>query len=74
VGLRRSGLAEQHQGREMRQLQDIWSLLYRSDHVIAEGLKLARQQDLLPAADHLCSFLEGSLTKGRRGPMPAASR
>jgi UDP-N-acetylglucosamine acyltransferase len=42
--------------------------------VIAEGLKLARQQDLLPAADHLCSFLEGSLTKGRRGPMPAASR
>ena len=74
VGLRRSGLAEQHEGREMRQLQDIWSLLYRSDHVIAEGLKLARQQELLPAADHLCLFLEGSLTKGRRGPMPAASR
>jgi len=74
VGLRRSGLAEQHEGREMRQLQEIWSLLYRSDHVIAEGLALARQQDLLPAADHLCTFLEGSTSKGRRGPMPAASR
>ena len=58
----------------MRQLQEIWSLLYRSEHVISEGLKLARAQELLPAAEHLCSFLEGSLTKGRRGPMPAASR
>ncbi|MEB3158725.1 MAG: acyl-ACP--UDP-N-acetylglucosamine O-acyltransferase [Synechococcus sp.] len=74
VGLRRSGLAEQHEGREMRQLQEIWSLLYRSDHVIAEGLQLARQQELLPAAAHLCTFLEGSIAKGRRGPMPAISR
>ena len=74
VGLRRSGLGEQHEGRELRQLQEIWSLLYRSEHVIAEGLKLARAQELLPAADHLCTFLEGSVSKGRRGPMPAASR
>ena len=74
MGLRRSGLGEQHEGRELRQLQEIWSLLYRSEHVIAEGLKLARAQELLPAADHLCTFLEGSVSKGRRGPMPAASR
>jgi len=37
-------------------------------------LKLARQQELLPAAEHLCSFLEGSVSKGRRGPMPPAAR
>ena len=74
VGLRRSGLSEQNDGSELRQLQEIWSLLYRSDHVIAEGLKLARQQELLPAAEHLCSFLEGSVSKGRRGPMPPAAR
>ena len=74
VGLRRSGMAQSHEGREMRQLQEIWTLLYRSDHVIAEGLKLAQQQVLLPAADHLCRFLEASIGQGRRGPMPAASR
>ena len=74
VGLRRSGLAEQHEGRELRQLQEIWTLLYRSDHVIAEAVGLAREQPLLPAADHLCGFLEASIAKGRRGPMPAAQR
>ncbi len=70
VGLRRSGLNNQ-EGGELRQLQDIWNLIYRSDHVITEGLKLARQQPLMAPAEHLCVFLEGSLEKGRRGPTPA---
>ena len=74
VGLRRGGMADQHEGRELKQLQEIWSLLYRSDHVIADALKLARRQTLLPAGDHLCRFLEGSISKGRRGPMPAVGR
>jgi len=74
VGLRRSGLADRHEGREVKQLQEIWSLLYRSDHVMADALHLARQQTLLPCADHLCQFLEGSISKGRRGPMPAGGR
>ena len=73
VGLRRSGMAGQHQGRELKQLQEIWTLLYRSDLVIAEGLRQARRQDLLPAAEHLCSFLEASISDGRRGPMSALS-
>ena len=71
VGLRRRGLDRKDDGQDLKQLQEIWSLLYRSDHVIAEGLKLAREQSLLPLADHLCTFLEGSITSGRRGPMPA---
>ena len=71
VGLRRSGLASSRGGDELKQLQDVWNLIYRSDHVIAEGLKQAREQALLPAAEHLCSFLEASISKGRRGPMPA---
>jgi UDP-N-acetylglucosamine acyltransferase len=74
VGLRRGGMAGNHEGRELKQLQEIWSLLYRSEHVIADALQLARQQTLLPAADHLCTFLEGSIRKGRRGPMPAGGR
>ena len=71
VGLRRRGLDRKDQGQEIKQLQDVWALLYRSDHVIAEGLRLAREQSLMPLADHLCSFLEGSISQGRRGPMPA---
>ena len=69
MGLRRRGL----DGEELKQLQEVWSLLYRSDHVIADGLRLAREQTLMPLADHLCTFLEGSISKGRRGPMPAAT-
>ena len=71
VGLRRRGLADLHDGQEFRQLQEIWTLIYRSDLVIAEGLKQARTHTLLPAAEHLCSFLEASIGRGRRGPMPA---
>ena len=71
VGLRRRGLDRKDDGQELKQLQEIWSLLYRSEHVIADGLKLAREQALLPLADHLCSFLERSIAPGRRGPMPA---
>ena len=71
VGLRRRGLDRRDQGQEIKQLQDIWALLYRSEYVIAEGLRLAREQTLLPLADHLCTFLEGSISQGRRGPMPA---
>jgi UDP-N-acetylglucosamine acyltransferase len=40
---------------------------------MAEALAQARSLELLPAADHLCSFLEASTAKGRRGPTPALS-
>lgn len=71
IGLRRSGLAERDGGAQLRQLQEIWALLYRSDLVLAEALQQARQQTLLDAADELVSFLEASLAPGRRGPLPA---
>ena len=73
VGLRRSGLADRDGGQELKQLQDIWNLVYRSDLVIAQALEQAKQQDLLPAAAHFCRVLEASIGKGRRGPMPASS-
>jgi len=71
IGLRRSGLGEQDGGAQLRQLQEIWTLLYRSDLVLADALRQARLQELLAAADELCSFLEASVGPGRRGPMPA---
>ena len=73
VGLRRSGLADRNGGEEFRQLQEIWSLVYRSDLVIAQALEQARGQELLPAAAQFCRFLEASTGKGRRGPMPATT-
>ena len=70
IGLRRSGLAERDDGAQWRQLQELWTLLYRSDLVLAEGLRQARCMPLLEAGDHLCSFLEASIGPRRRGPLP----
>ncbi len=70
VGLRRSGLDNQRDG-EFRQLQEIWTLLFKSEHVMTKALELAFAKQLMPAADHLCSFVKSSIQKGRRGPMPA---
>ena len=36
----------------IKQLQEIWNLMYRSDLVIADALQQARSQPLLPAAEH----------------------
>ena len=70
IGLRRSGLAERDGGAQLRELQDTWRLLYRSDRVLAEALAEARLQPLQGPADELCRFLEASIGPGRRGPLP----
>ena len=71
VGLRRSGLMEKDGGDQLRQLQEIWQLIYRGDRVLVEALAEARRRSLLPAAEELCAFLEASIGPGRRGPLPA---
>ena len=71
IGLRRSGMAQRDDGAQLRQLQDIWSLIYRRDLVLEAALSQARSQPLLPAAEELCCFLEASIGPGRRGPLPA---
>ena len=68
VGLRRNGLKNLG-SIEFRQLQQIWTLIFRSDHVLVKSLELAREQNLMPSAEHLCEFLEASIRKNRRGPM-----
>ena len=73
VGLRRSGMGDRDGGREFKQLQEVWNLVYRSDLVIADALEQAKDQELMPAASHFCRFLGASIAKGRRGPMPAVS-
>jgi UDP-N-acetylglucosamine acyltransferase len=71
VGLRRSGMAQLDDGAQFRQLQDLWTLIYRSDLVLAAALRQAWERPLLAAADELCAFLEASVGPGRRGPLPA---
>ena len=69
-----SGLAANHDGAELKQLQETWTLIFRSDLVIADALQQARSPPLLPAAEHFCRFLEASTGQGRRGPMPVQGR
>ena len=71
IGLKRSGLADMDGGAQFRQLQELWTLLYRSDRVIADALREARQRELLDAGRLLCDFLDASIAQGRRGPLPA---
>ncbi|MDP6833870.1 MAG: acyl-ACP--UDP-N-acetylglucosamine O-acyltransferase [Prochlorococcaceae cyanobacterium ETNP1_MAG_9] len=69
VGLRRSGF-ESRDSNESRQLQEVWTLLFRSNYVLSEAIDLAREEQLMPSPAHLCDFLYASIQKGRRGPMP----
>lgn len=71
IGLRRSGIAHNDDGAQMRQLQEIWTLLYRSQRVLADALADALALPLLPPGEELCRFLEASIGPGRRGPLPA---
>ncbi len=72
VGIRRSGLPDIDQ-EEFSQLQETWGLLYRSGNVLKRGLELVADKDLKPSSKRLCDFLQASLQKGRRGPMPFGS-
>ncbi len=72
VGIRRSGL-ESHNQKEFQQLMELWNLFFRSEYVYTRGLELAKEKEkkLMPAAQKLFSFVESSIQKGRRGPMPS---
>tara|TARA_B100000700_G_scaffold329523_1_gene451531 strand:+ start:696 stop:1538 length:843 start_codon:yes stop_codon:yes gene_type:complete len=70
VGIKRSELEVNDEG-ELRQLQEVWTILFRSGHVLLEGLKLAKMNHLMTASSNLCNFVDSSIKKGRRGPMPS---
>lgn len=71
IGIKRSGLGDLDGGVQARQLQQVWAELYRGEAVLADALRAVRQQELLPPAETLVSFLEASIGPGRRGPLPA---
>ena len=69
VGIKRKNINKDNK-EEYLQLKRIWNLLFKSEYVISEGLKIARQENLFQSSARLCKFLELSIVKGRRGPMP----
>ena len=69
VGIKRKNLDKENK-EEYLQLKRIWNLLFKSEYVISDSLKIARQENLLQSSARLCGFIELSIGKGRRGPMP----
>ncbi len=69
VGIKRRGLSSQNP-REFVQLQEVWSLIFKSGHIYKKGLELAKERSLLKPSKELCDFLEASIGPGRRGPIP----
>ncbi|MEY3463059.1 MAG: Acyl-[acyl-carrier-protein]--UDP-N-acetylglucosamine O-acyltransferase [Cyanobacteriota bacterium] len=70
VGLQRSGLADRDGGRQLADLREAWTHLYRRGLPLAQALEDLRAQPLAAAAEQLVAFLEASVAAGRRGPIP----
>ena len=72
IGIKRSGLME-NKDFDLRVLQSTWNLLFKSNDAISNSLEKAMKGELDLASSKLCSFLKESISKERRGPMPAVS-
>tara|TARA_Y100001970_G_scaffold293884_1_gene444282 strand:- start:10037 stop:10876 length:840 start_codon:yes stop_codon:yes gene_type:complete len=55
---------------QIKELQEIWNLIFKSEYVISEALAIARSRQLGFMTEELCEFLESSIQSERRGPMP----
>tara|TARA_B100000700_G_C14959232_1_gene815583 strand:- start:337 stop:1194 length:858 start_codon:yes stop_codon:yes gene_type:complete len=69
VGITRNNLDKENK-EEYQQLIRTWNLLFKSENVISEALKIARREKLMKSSEKLCEFISRSIEKGRRGPMP----
>ena len=69
VGIKRSGLL-QNKNFDLKLLQKIWNLLFKSDHVISESIEIAMSEELDFSSTKLCNFVKESISNERRGPMP----
>ena len=69
VGIKRKSMDKVNK-EEYLQLKRIWNLLFKSEYVISDGLKIARQENLFQSSERLCGFIKLSIGKGRRGPIP----
>ncbi len=70
VGIKRSGLIENKEV-DLKLLQNTWNLLFKSNDVISASLEMAIKGKLDLSSSKLCNFLQDSISKNRRGPMPS---
>ncbi len=70
VGIKRKNIDKDNK-EEYLQLKRIWNLLFKSEYVISDSLRIARKENLLKSSARLCGFIELSIGKGRRGLIPS---
>ena len=70
VGIKRKNIDKDNK-EEYAQLKRIWNLLFKSEYVVSDSLKMAKQENLFQSSLKLCRFIELSISKGRRGIMPS---
>ena len=69
IGIKRSGLMD-NKDFDLKLLQSTWNLLFKSNNVISDALDIATKGQLDLSSRKLCNFLQDSISKQRRGPMP----
>ncbi len=72
IGIKRSGLLE-NKDFDLKLLQSTWNLLFKSNYVLSDALKIVSRGKLDISSKKLCDFLKDSISKERRGPMPLIS-
>jgi len=72
IGIKRSGLMD-NKDFDLKLLQSTWNLLFKSNNVMTVSLDIAIKGKLDFSSKKLCDFLKDSISKGRRGPMPAVN-
>ena len=70
VGIKRSGLMGDKEF-DLKLLQNTWNLLFKSNDVFSISLEIAMKGKLDISSTKLCNFLQDSISKKRRGPMPS---
>jgi len=70
VGIKRSRLIENEEF-DLKLLQNTWNLLFKSKNIISTSLEIAMKGKLDLSSTKLCNFLQDSISKKRRGPMPS---
>ena len=70
VGIKRNNIDKDNK-EEYLQLKKVWNLLFKSEYVISEALRIVRKDDLMLSSERLCGFIELSIGRGRRGLMPS---
>ena len=72
VGIKRSGLIDNSK-LNLKLLLKTWNLLFKSEYVISEALEVAMKDKLDFSSAKLCEFVKESISKKRRGPLPAGN-